>query len=193
MATIENTETLKRRQHEPQALGDAAIDCENLKRRIADLEACLQDLPDLDEVPLMPFGDRLNCFKKLKTMQEKLAKTQKVLKGYDATTSAWDKEKTLKLSGFKRGFHPKRCNIMNFFKRSNITVVDHEIILDDNEEEDFIILLFASLQDVDRALFCAPAALLANDDSLTAMDVKFPATCAKGVHLFDAVLTRMSD
>ncbi len=169
------------------------LDGTNFKRSIAEIEACVNNFPGIDTVPPMFFSDRLDCFKKLRTMQQTLAKAEKIFKGFDSHTTAWDKEKTLKLSGFKRGFHPKRSNIKGFFQRSNITVVDHAIILADEEdqEEDYIIVLFESPQDADRAL-SAQLALCA-DESLSPMDLKCPATCAKGVYLFDAVLTRMSD
>lgn len=154
-------------------------DADNLKRKLAELESCFQDFPDIKRIPPMSHDESMDCLSKLKTMAHKLIKTHNLLKGYDGRAAVWNDDMTLKLTGFIRGFHPKSCNIKSFFMRDDIKIIDDALILDREFGQDYILVRFACPEDVEKAL---------RIDNL-----RFPASCSEGIYLFNAILSRMRE
>ena len=152
----------------------AQDDTENLKRKLAQLDSCIQDF---EAIPSKSSDD--DSLKKLKTLTDKLVQKYKTLKGRDPREALWDNGLSLKLSGFKHGLEPKEINIKSYFQHHEISVKNSILIHDHDYGKDYVLVEFDSTADVEKAL----AAKLNN----------FPATCHRGICLFDGHVSKLRE
>jgi hypothetical protein len=147
---------------------------ENLKRKIAELDACIQEFEAIKRV-----SSDDDSLKKLKTLTDKLVQTYKTLKGPDGRDELWDNGLSLKLTGFKHGLDPKPINVKGYFKNLKIEVKSSILIHDHDYGKDFVLIEFKSTADVEKAL----KAKLRN----------FPATCPGGISMFDGQMAKLRE